>query len=261
MVVNKKIIFTILLVLGLLLGVGAVWVWNEYKDDVKNIVSNNDSNEEEEEDEFDTPYVANITWDSGLSLGDGKAAPWQFYVFQPKVVEYKTENGLNYIVAEYTYDDEEDLTQVRHKVDILVSRNPDWSSNIEGLDEKVLESAVGEEIRVQKSYNVKLNDSGSISSISFEELKKEVPVNSRIAIELPLVYPESASRTSEVCGLREGLCDYAKLWDIFSKELDSFNSAAAVSDDFVLVPYSISFDVYKWSEEGKADQEALTAPN
>lgn len=248
MVISKKLILTVLLILGLLLGLGAVWVWNEYKDDVKNIVSNDDD-KQEEEDEFDTPYVASSMWDFTLSINEVGSAPWGFYIFQPKVLEYKTVNGVNYLIGEYTWGDSIEAAE-RHTVNIILTREEDWSLNNKELDKDSFEKAVTSKVTFQESFNASKIGFYGRTLLTFEELKEKFPVGDRIALAIPGYYPTSDQRTTEVCVAEDKVCNYAEIWDVLSSELVNFNDGEPVSEDFILVPYSVSSDLYKWSDEG-----------
>jgi hypothetical protein len=222
MVISKKLLTPILIALGLLVGLGLAFVYREYKDDISNFIG-----EEKEtitaEEEYDTPYVANNTWDITFGVNESGLAPWGFYIFQPEVVEYKTVDGVNYLVGEYTFDDEAGGT--REQVDIVISRDDEWLLNFDGLDKKAFEISVTSKIKYQESFNSSKVGYYGRSTLTFDQVKEMFPVGSRIALAIPHYYPAPDLRTEEICKADdETVCEYAKVWDILSVELEDFNS-------------------------------------
>jgi hypothetical protein len=254
LVINKKVFLIVFLFVGLLLGVGLMWLYDSYKEDLFDLVGLKEKNNTIER-EFDIPYFANNTWDFSF----GESGQWGFYIFQPKIVGYSSSDGLNYADIEYKYGDEEESSEFSAK--LILSREKDVEAVLGDLEADILTDLIGETIALQKSFNNNFATAQQDSVLSLDSFKETFPVGSRIALAIPLHYPDSSSRNEEICAVGNNLCLYAQVWDLFSSDFEALQNGEDIhSREFKILPFSMSTDLYKWSDEGRDEKEIRNTP-
>jgi hypothetical protein len=254
MVVNKSTIIGILLALGLVVGGGLIWAYQTYKDDVADFAGIENKDEVDiTTDEYDIPFFGSSEW----TFGYGPNGEWKFYIFQPTVDRYTVENGLNYLIVKYTFDDPPYEDEELHEMKVLLTREDDWSLDGD-LDSGAFERAIGDTVAFVGSYNNQREKSAEESELTLEEFKERFPVGSSVAMAYPGLVVDKERRTDELCEAIENICDFALVWDELTVSgLQTFNYGGYPSDDFVLVPYSFSDDIFRWSEEGEQEKRDL----
>lgn len=237
MILSEKTTITIIALVSICVGVLATFLYGEYEDDVRDFFQKGTGNSKAEEDS--TVYFVSDNY----VFGEGKYIEWQYGIVQVRVLEYKGENGLNYIVGEYRpfVSGDSQLTRVK----VLLTRDDNWENSFEGLDSEKFEKGVNDQIYLQKTHDVTTADFWDREYIGLEVFKEKFKVGDMISMALPKEYPKvGEGLTDELCSDYMRSCSLVPIWDVLMRDYGDFLVGSDLGPEFFLVPYSFSEHVF-----------------
>lgn len=233
----RKVSLPLILIISVLLGVVLSALYSNYSSDFKDAFFR-PSKEEIDETIYFPP--------DNYTFTDGSSGQWLYRVIQMRVVEYKSDGGLNYVVGEYLPYNDDELGMKRVKV--LLTRNQDWEDPFTGLRTEDFEEVVTDKILLQDTFDVTTIKFWNRSMVDLEIFKESFKPGDILPMAIPFAYPDDAQieniLTEELCGVEMYVrsCLLTRVWESVSSNLENFWAARdlSVEENFYIVPYSFS---------------------
>lgn len=244
LLINRNVVYAIIVVVGLLLGVGLFLLFNNFesiKDTVSGLFERTPVAEQPKDEEI--PYFADV--DRDVSFGD--EGDWLFKTFQPRVTGYYEKDEMHYMTVEYFPNRSDDPVSL----DVMLMSNEEPERIVEvsaDKDKYVFWHLIVSKIMYSDDFTPSQNGEGVDlgSYLEIDEVKEKFKVGDRIAMKILFSSPGKEERTDAYCDPKKWesyLCRHAEVLDLLNTDLTTLFMAEPIKDGSVLFPLVISDDV------------------